>query len=69
MSDGSGRRCVAEAVRESYVEPRGSGLWAPLALRQDHGVSGPVVHQQVQVVGEGALGLLGRGGEARGAGG
>ena len=52
-----------EAVLEAYVKARGSRLWAPLALREDHSVSGPVVHQLVQVVCEGALGLLGRWGE------
>ena len=54
-----------EAGLGAYVEARGPGLWAPLALREDDGVSGPVVHQLVQVVCEGALGLLGRWGEAR----
>lgn len=49
---------IAVALRRSLL----LGLRAPLALRQVHGVSGPVVHQLVQVVGKRALAALGRNG-------
>lgn len=50
---------------EAYVEAHGSGFWAPLALGEADGIPGPVVHQLVQVIREGALGLLGQWGDAR----
>lgn len=49
---------IAVALRRGLL----LGFRAPLALGQVHGVSGPVVHQLVQVVGERALPALGRNG-------
>lgn len=48
------------------LRPRCSSLGAPLALRQADGVSRPVVHQLVQVVGEGAFAPLAVGGGGSG---
>lgn len=48
-----------------------SSFWASLALGEADGISGPVIHQLVQVVSEGPLALLGvsgRGSECRGLG-
>lgn len=60
-----GREFASHVGWRDNVEARGSGFWAPLALGEADGVPCPVVHQLVQVIREGAFGLLGQWGDAR----
>lgn len=58
-----------KAVLNAYIKPQCclcSSFRALLALREANGISGPVIHQLVQVISEGALALLGVGGKRTG---